>query len=100
MTDEGLIRPAELGAWLDVNVPELGEGRLPSTSWPAALTMLCSRIDRGGRSMVLRRPPARLRPDSDKIMVREAPVLGGRRRPSRVLRAPRQWQAQMFDPRI
>lgn len=71
-----LIRPAELTAWLDANLPELGDGPLGFDILAGGATNAVFRIDRGGKSMVLRRPPARLRPDSEKIMVREARVLG------------------------
>lgn len=72
---DDLIDAPRVTAWLDDNLPELGDGPLAATLLTGGATNAVFRIDRGGAPMVLRRPPASVRPDSERILAREARVL-------------------------
>jgi aminoglycoside phosphotransferase (APT) family kinase protein len=67
-----LLHEANLCAWLDRHVPELGAGPLQHRILSGGATNVVMAIDRGGPTMVLRRPPATPRPDSEKVLLREA----------------------------
>jgi aminoglycoside phosphotransferase (APT) family kinase protein len=67
-----LLHEANLSAWLDRHVPELGDGPLQQEVLGGGATNVVIAIDRGGTKMVLRRPPATPRPDSEKVLLREA----------------------------
>lgn len=73
MTD--LIDTPKVTAWLDAALPQLGDGPLTARLLTGGATNAVFKIDRGGKPAVLRRPPAALRPDSEKILAREARVL-------------------------
>ncbi len=64
-----------LEAWAGANVPELGNGPLQQSLLAGGSSNIVLRIDRGGRPMILRRPPLALRPDSVKVISREARAL-------------------------
>ena len=74
-TGEGLLDLPAIAAWLDVNVPALGSGPLQASILAGGATNAVFLIERGGNKAVLRRPPRLPRPDSDKILGREARVL-------------------------
>ena len=69
------VDAAAFEAWADANLPELGDGPLRQTLLAGGSSNIVLRIDRGGRPMILRRPPLALRPDSAKVIAREARVL-------------------------
>lgn len=71
----GLINVPRLEAWLDANISDLGEGPLVYETLTGGASNEVFKINRGGEWVVLRRPPAVKRHDSDKILVREARVL-------------------------
>src|SRR3546814_12983418 len=60
---------------MDRHVPEAGSGPVQATLLKGGATNIVMRIDRGGIPVVLRRPPAVPRPDSAKVLGREARVL-------------------------
>jgi aminoglycoside phosphotransferase (APT) family kinase protein len=64
-----------LGHWLDVHVPALGDGQLKVEPIHNGTSNVILKLDRGGREMVLRRPPPVPPPGSDKTILREARVL-------------------------
>jgi aminoglycoside phosphotransferase (APT) family kinase protein len=66
---------ARLTAWLDVHVPELGDGRLQVELVHGGTSNVIMSLDRGGPVMMLRRPPAIPPPGSEKTVLREARVL-------------------------
>jgi aminoglycoside phosphotransferase (APT) family kinase protein len=66
-------------AWADVAVPHLGDGPLSATPLAGGSANLVCKVSRGGEAMVLRRPPRSPRPDSFKIITREARLLGALR---------------------
>lgn len=70
-----LLRPASLEAWLSENAPQLGDGRLDAVALQGGVSNAVYRITRGAGTAVLRRPPRVPRPDSFKIIGREARVL-------------------------
>lgn len=65
----------KLAPWLDRELPELGDGPITAEILTGGATNIVMRLDRGGRSVVLRRPPLAPRPDSFKVLAREARVL-------------------------
>lgn len=73
MTDD---EKARLGLWLDQNAPQLGDGPVQARVLSGGASNLVMAVSRGGEEVVLRRPPLKPRPDSDKIIAREARVLG------------------------
>lgn len=64
-----------LTAWLDVHIPELGSGPLAVGQIHNGTSNVILTLDRGGRAMILRRPPAVPPPGSEKSILREARVL-------------------------
>lgn len=66
---------ARLTAWLDTYVPELGEAPLQVTQLHGGTSNIILTLNRGGKDMVLRRPPAVPPPGSEKGILREARVL-------------------------
>ena len=70
-----LIDIPKVTAWLDKSLPQLGNGPLNTRLLTGGATNAVFKIDRGGMPAVLRRPPASLRPDSEKILARESRVL-------------------------
>jgi aminoglycoside phosphotransferase (APT) family kinase protein len=75
-TGEGLVDVGKVQAWLDANIPALGEGPLVVQKIAGGATNAVFLLDRGGEKAVLRRPPRVPRPDSEKVLGREARVLG------------------------
>lgn len=55
---EQLADTKRLTAWLDVNIPALGEGPLETALLHGGTSNVVLTIRRGGETMVLRRPPA------------------------------------------
>ena len=69
--------PAEpFCAWADKAAPHLGVGPLRLSVLAGGSANLVCKVTRGGEAMVLRRPPRAPRPDSFKIIQREARLLG------------------------
>ena len=66
-------------AWADLAAPQLGDGPLTAKPLAGGSANLVCKISRGGEAMVLRRPPRAPRPDSFKIILREARLLGALR---------------------
>ena len=75
-TGEGLVDFEAVGAWLDVHAPAAGSGPMTAERIAGGATNAVFLVDRGGTKTVLRRPPRIPRPDSEKILGREARVLG------------------------
>ena len=74
--DIDLLNLTRLEPWLDEHVPELGGGPLSATLLSGGASNAVFKISRAEElSLVLRRPPRHPRPDSEKIMLREARVL-------------------------
>lgn len=73
--DSELIHAERLTAWLDANIPELGDGPLTAKMIHGGTSNVILSLNRGGETMVLRRPPAVPPPGSDKTIMREARVL-------------------------
>lgn len=73
---EELVDVPRLTAWLDDNVPALGHGPLDIKIIHGGTSNVVLSLDRGGKPMVLRRPPAVPPPGSEKTVLREARVLG------------------------
>ena len=74
-TGEGLLDLPAIQAWLDEHVPSLGSGPLRARILAGGATNAVFLIERDGTRAVLRRPPRMPRPDSEKILGREARVL-------------------------
>jgi len=72
MTSDQQIR---LATWLDAHAPGLGQGPVRTRVLSGGASNLVMAIWRDGPEVVLRRPPERPRPDSEKIIAREARVL-------------------------
>ena len=64
-----------LSEWLDANVPELGTGPLVRELLHGGTSNVVLTLNRGGGTMVLRRPPAVPPPGAEKGVLREARVL-------------------------
>lgn len=62
-------------AWADHALPALGTGPLRQQVLAGGSSNIVIRVDRGGVPMIVRRPPLALRPDSLKVIAREARVL-------------------------
>lgn len=76
MTDAtSLADPEMLAPWLDAHVPELGNGPLVVTQLHGGTSNVILTLNRGGSTMVLRRPPAVPPPGSERTVLREARVL-------------------------
>ena len=65
----------KLTAWLDDNIPELGDGPLKTEMIHGGFSNVIFSLNRGGETLVLRRPPAVPPPGSEKGVLREARVL-------------------------
>jgi aminoglycoside phosphotransferase (APT) family kinase protein len=74
-TFTGAVPATSFEAWADANLPGLSDGPLQQSLLAGGSSNLVLRISRGGRPMILRRPPLALRPDSHKVIAREARVL-------------------------
>lgn len=70
-----LIDSEALTAWLDVSIPELGTGALEAKVIHGGTSNVIISLNRGGQTMILRRPPAVPPPNSEKSVLREARVL-------------------------
>ncbi|MBB6190452.1 aminoglycoside phosphotransferase (APT) family kinase protein [Sphingobium wenxiniae] len=70
-----MCNPERLAPWMDQHVPEAGNGPIQATILTGGATNIVMRIERGGIPVVLRRPPLTPRPDSAKVLSREARVL-------------------------
>jgi len=70
-----LVDIPKLTAWLDVNVPALGDGPLDAKLIHGGTSNVVISLDRGAGVIVLRRPPAVPPPGSEKTVLREARVL-------------------------
>lgn len=73
--DATVFDPVRFGAWADEHLPALGAGPVSSTILAGGASNIVLRIARDSAPMVLRRPPRTPRPDSTKIIAREAQVL-------------------------
>lgn len=74
--DIALLAPlGPLTDWLDVHVPQLGNGPLTAAVLSGGTSNVVLTIDRGQGSMVLRRPPAVPPPGAEKGVLREARIL-------------------------
>jgi aminoglycoside phosphotransferase (APT) family kinase protein len=71
-----LIDVPRLTAWLDAQIPQLGDGPLQVELIHGGFSNVVIALDRGGpESMVLRRPPKVPPPGSERTVLREARVL-------------------------
>lgn len=77
MADEltSLADPLRLTAWLDTNIPALGDGPLMIRKVHGGTSNVILSLSRGGETLILRRPPAVPPPGSEKSIMREARVL-------------------------
>ena len=74
-TAADLAPPERLAPWLDVQIPQLGNGPLVVEQMHGGTSNVILTLNRGGETMVLRRPPAVPPPGSAKGIMREARVL-------------------------
>jgi len=72
---DGLVDIAKLSAWLDANIPDLGDGPLTASMIHGGTSNVILQLNRGRHSLILRRPPAVAPPGSEKTVMREARVL-------------------------
>lgn len=70
-----LADPDRLTGWLDSHVPVLGNGPLAIKKIHGGTSNVILSLNRGGDTMILRRPPATPPPGSEKSIMREARVL-------------------------
>lgn len=78
MTDrpaDALFDPDTLRAWLDAHVPALGSGPLQVQMIHGGTSNVILSLNRGGQTLILRRPPAVPPPGSERTVLREARVL-------------------------
>jgi aminoglycoside phosphotransferase (APT) family kinase protein len=75
MADEALFDLERLSQWLDANIPALGTGALDAKMIHGGTSNVILSLNRGGETMMLRRPPAVPPPGSEKSIMREARVL-------------------------
>ena len=77
MSDTGNLYDVErLTAWLDLNIPQLGDGPLSVEMVHGGTSNVILSLDRGGgETMLLRRPPPVAPPGSERTALREARVL-------------------------
>ncbi|NWG52144.1 MAG: phosphotransferase family protein [Hydrogenophilaceae bacterium] len=75
MAEAETFDAAKFAAWADEVLPELGAGPVHCTILTGGASNIVMRVERDGAPMVLRRPPRTPRPDSLKIIGREARVL-------------------------
>lgn len=73
--DSKVLDRLKLAAWLDRHTPSLGTGDVEAEVLTGGATNIVLRINRGEGNVVLRRPPLAPRPDSFKVLAREARVL-------------------------
>ena len=71
----GLVDVPRLAAWLDANIPSLGNGPLTVAKVHGGTSNVILSLDRGEGVMMLRRPPVVPPPGSEKSVLREARVL-------------------------
>jgi aminoglycoside phosphotransferase (APT) family kinase protein len=64
-----------LTGWLDAHVPQLGKGPLETAILSGGTSNVVLTIARGGKAMVLRRPPVVPPPGAEKGVLREARIL-------------------------
>lgn len=64
-----------LTAWLGEHVPQCGSGPLEWKVLAGGATNIVMAVSRGGLRVALRRPPRSPRPDSGKVLAREATLL-------------------------
>jgi len=74
-TGEGLVDVPRVQAWLDANIPQFGDGPLNVQKIAGGATNAVFLLERNAGKAVLRRPPRVPRPDSEKVLGREARVL-------------------------
>lgn len=78
MTDRDQ-RPAvdreRLEAWLDIALPDLGAAPLEIRYLAGGTSNIILLLNRGGETVVLRRPPLAMLPQSQKTILREATIL-------------------------
>lgn len=74
-TASDLAPPEPLTAWLDANIPELGDGALHINQIHNGTSNVIMALNRGSHDMILRRPPPVPPPGSEKGILREARVL-------------------------
>lgn len=72
---DGFIDGARLTEWLDQHLPQLGDGKLTGRQFAGGMSNAVFGLERGSGMFVLRRPPKVPRPDSFKIISREARLL-------------------------
>lgn len=72
---DGLVDEVRLTAWLDEHIPALGSGPLVTRMIHGGTSNVILSLDRGGDTMILRRPPAVPPPNSERAVLREARVL-------------------------
>jgi aminoglycoside phosphotransferase (APT) family kinase protein len=70
-----LANVPRLTAWLDAHLPQLGDGPLKTALLHGGTSNVVLTLERGGETMVLRRPPAVPPPGADRGVLREARVL-------------------------
>lgn len=77
MSDElaALADRERLTTWLDAHIPALGDGPLAIAKIHGGTSNVILSLNRGGETMILRRPPAVPPPGSEKSVLREARVL-------------------------
>ena len=74
--DLAVLAPVgRLTDWLDAHVPDLGAGPLRTAILSGGTSNVVLTLDRGGKKMVLRRPPAVPPPGAEKGVLREARIL-------------------------
>jgi aminoglycoside phosphotransferase (APT) family kinase protein len=74
-SDGGLLDIKSLQPWLTEHAPQLGSGALETARLEGGVSNAVYRITRGRQALVLRRPPKSPRPDSERVIEREARVL-------------------------
>ena len=72
---DALANIPRLTEWLDANIPELGKGPLRTELLHGGTSNVVLTLNRGGETMVLRRPPMVPPPGAEKGVMREARVL-------------------------
>jgi aminoglycoside phosphotransferase (APT) family kinase protein len=70
-----LADPGRLARWLDTHIPALGTGPLTVKKIHGGTSNVILSLNRGGETLILRRPPAVPPPGSEKSVMREARVL-------------------------
>ena len=72
---EDLVDVPKLTAWLDDNIPALGDAPLKVELIHGGTTNVILSLNRGLKTLILRRPPAVPPPGSERTVLREARVL-------------------------